>query len=102
MISWFFLRSRFISNEVLWAINASDTILATHEAFLLGKWLLDSRSIAPSGQENLFEWNARRQITVWPPDNVSVFMTNVFELIFHRFCKIFQIYMSRTILVQIS
>ena len=63
---------RRIRNAFLWVLNATDRILATHEAFLLGTWLEDAKLAAPAGLSALFEWNARRQLTIWPPDNVSV------------------------------
>ncbi|CAG9765501.1 unnamed protein product [Ceutorhynchus assimilis] len=45
-----------------------ESILATNEAFLLGKWLEAAKSCANNTkEEKLFEYNARNQITLWGP-----------------------------------
>uniref|UniRef100_A0AAR5QD42 Alpha-N-acetylglucosaminidase n=1 Tax=Dendroctonus ponderosae TaxID=77166 RepID=A0AAR5QD42_DENPD len=45
-----------------------ETILATNEAFLLGKWLEAAKGYAGDiKEEKLFEYNARNQITLWGP-----------------------------------
>ena len=46
-----------------------DSILGTHSAFLLGKWLADAHRWAASRNElPLYEFNARMQLTIWGPD----------------------------------
>ena len=50
-----------------------DSILGTHSAFLLGKWLADAHRWAASRDElPMYEFNARMQLTLWTPDYVSV------------------------------
>eukprot|EP00479_Gromia_sphaerica_P001284 TRINITY_DN11460_c0_g1_i1.p1 TRINITY_DN11460_c0_g1~~TRINITY_DN11460_c0_g1_i1.p1 ORF type:complete len:74 (-),score=12.80 TRINITY_DN11460_c0_g1_i1:10-231(-) len=44
-----------------------DELLRSNEFFLLGKWIQDARSIARPQDQNLFEFNARNQITLWGP-----------------------------------
>lgn len=45
-----------------------DTLLATREEFLLGRWLADAVRWAGNDEERrLLEWNARNQITLWGP-----------------------------------
>jgi len=43
-----------------------DTLLNTHESYLLGRWIADARSWAADDTEaDLFDYNARNQITLW-------------------------------------
>ncbi len=43
-----------------------EAILATHERFLLGPWIDGARSWAHTPEEEvLYEWNARRLLTLW-------------------------------------
>lgn len=43
-----------------------DTLLNTHDSYLLGRWIADARSWAADETEaDLFEYNARNQITLW-------------------------------------
>ncbi|MCC6490722.1 MAG: alpha-N-acetylglucosaminidase C-terminal domain-containing protein, partial [Candidatus Hydrogenedentes bacterium] len=45
-----------------------DTLLATREEFLLGRWLEDAKRWGTDADETrLYEWNARNQITLWGP-----------------------------------
>lgn len=53
-------------------LNDMDRILATHSRFLLGSWLESAKALAndddDDGEEkDLFEQNARAQITTWGP-----------------------------------
>jgi alpha-N-acetylglucosaminidase len=51
-----------------------DTLLATQEAFLLGRWLEDAKRWATNAEERtLYEWNARNQITLWGPRDGVLF-----------------------------
>jgi alpha-N-acetylglucosaminidase len=43
-----------------------DDLLATDSRFLLGNWLEDAKSRGyTQAEKNIYEWNARNQITVW-------------------------------------
>ncbi len=54
------------STRFLTLIRDLDTVLATHQDFLLGKWLSDAMRWATSDAERLhYEYNARIQITSW-------------------------------------
>jgi alpha-N-acetylglucosaminidase len=51
-----------------------DELLSCNEFFLLGKWLSDAKKMALNEAErNLFEWNARRQITLWSSAEIGEF-----------------------------
>jgi len=55
-----------LSAEFLELIDDMDTLLATHNSFLLGKWINDARSWGITPQEkNLYEFNARNLVTLW-------------------------------------
>jgi len=47
-----------------------ETILASHEAFLLGNWLEQAKSVAGDNAKDaaIYEYNARNQITLWGPE----------------------------------
>jgi alpha-N-acetylglucosaminidase len=50
-----------------------DRLLATDKHFLLGKWIEDARALGSTDAEkDLFEWNARTQITTWGPRQASI------------------------------
>jgi alpha-N-acetylglucosaminidase len=45
-----------------------ERILATNEAFLLGRWVQSAKDAAADSNEELqFEQNAKNQITLWGP-----------------------------------
>ncbi|XP_076252647.1 N-acetyl-alpha-glucosaminidase isoform X2 [Rhynchophorus ferrugineus] len=45
-----------------------ESILATNEAFLIGKWIESAKKCANNTiEEKLYEYNARNQITLWGP-----------------------------------
>jgi alpha-N-acetylglucosaminidase len=47
-----------------------DTLLATHEHFLMGPWLADAKTWATNkAEEALFEFNARNLVTLWGRTN---------------------------------
>ncbi|KAK3035799.1 hypothetical protein RJ639_034615 [Escallonia herrerae] len=47
-------------------VEDMDTLLASHDGFLLGPWLKSAKQLAQGkDQEEQFEWNARTQITMW-------------------------------------
>lgn len=49
-------------------LSDMDRILATHKRFLLGPWLESAKALAMNDEEmDLFEQNARAQITTWGP-----------------------------------
>ena len=46
-----------------------DTILQTNQNFLLGRWLNSAKALGTTPEEvNLYEYNARIQITLWGPE----------------------------------
>lgn len=50
------------------ALDDMERILASGDAFLLGKWLESAKSLAKNNEElKLYEYNARNQITLWGP-----------------------------------
>ena len=52
--------------EFLDLILKQDSLLATRSEFRVGKWLAQARSLGKTAEEkNLYEWNARVQITTW-------------------------------------
>lgn len=54
-----------------------DDILQTNENFLLGKWLESARLLATNQiEEQLYEYNARNQITTWGPKGEIVDYAN--------------------------
>ena len=50
-----------------------DILLGTDDHFLLGDWLESAKALGTNEDEkNLYEYNARNQITLWgPTGNVS-------------------------------
>lgn len=60
--------------QLLQVMDDLDTLLATQEAFLLGRWLEDAKRWATNDEERaLYEWNARTQITLWGPRDGVLF-----------------------------
>jgi len=59
-----------VGNEMLELITDMDKLLETDNYYLLGKWLSDARSLAGSNKKeaDLYEFNARNQLTLWGPD----------------------------------
>jgi len=65
-----------LSSSMLRLIADWDRLLATHEAFLLGRWIASARSWASTEQEaDLLEFNARNQLTLWGPHQVPPKLT---------------------------
>jgi len=61
-----------LSESMLQLIADWDALLATNEAFLLGRWISSARSWATTEEEaNLYEFNARNQLTLWGPKAVD-------------------------------
>lgn len=57
-----------MSERFLELLSDMDRILATHPRFLLGPWLESAKAMAANEDEvELFEQNARAQITTWGP-----------------------------------
>ena len=55
-------------------INDMDDVLSSHEQFTLSKWINDAKKKAKDAvDENLYEWNARRQITLWSSPEIGEF-----------------------------
>lgn len=62
-------------------LNCGRADVVTPQAFLFGRWVKDARSWARGSEEeaNLYEFNARNQVTLWGPkvvDNNSVWGYN--------------------------
>ncbi|XP_050508396.1 alpha-N-acetylglucosaminidase isoform X2 [Diabrotica virgifera virgifera] len=54
-----------------------ELILSTNKAFLLGPWIEAAKSCGNNSQEsNLFEYNARNQITLWGPEGEIINYAN--------------------------
>ncbi|XP_057780811.1 alpha-N-acetylglucosaminidase-like isoform X2 [Salvia miltiorrhiza] len=57
---------RRLSQKFLGLVDDMDTLLASHDGFLLGPWLESAKQLAQDDQQKIqFEWNARTQITMW-------------------------------------
>ena len=57
-----------IANVMLVMISDLDRLLASNENFLLGKWIEGARNSVKQGSQDLYEFNARNQITMWGYD----------------------------------
>jgi len=56
------------SDQYLQLIRDLDSLLATRNEFLLGRWLSDAKRWATDDNERkLYQWNARTLITLWGP-----------------------------------
>jgi len=57
-------------SQMLELIEDMESLLATDNYYLLGKWINDARKMAGSNQTeaDLYEFNARNQLTLWGPD----------------------------------
>ena len=57
-----------IGKKMIGLIADMDRLLGTTRTQLLGKWLADARTCAaPATEVDLFEFNARNQVTMWGP-----------------------------------
>jgi len=56
--------------QLLELIEDMDKLLASDNYYLLGKWIADARTLAGANQTeaDLYEFNARNQLTLWGPD----------------------------------
>ena len=62
---WLAVVSSLSSNMTV-MIKDLDTLLASNENFLLGLWIAGARaSVSSDAAKNLYEFNARTQVTVW-------------------------------------
>lgn len=62
-----------LSGQFIDVMLDMDRILATNSDFLLGRWLKQAKALASSESEaELFEINARNQITIWGPSGQIV------------------------------
>lgn len=66
-------RLKYLSKSFGEIMLELDEILQTSEPFLLGKWLNSSKALASNQvEEQMFEFNARNQITLWGPNGQIV------------------------------
>lgn len=62
-----------LTGQFIEAMLDMDRILSTNADFLLGRWLKQAKAMAASeGEAELFEINARNQITIWGPSGQIV------------------------------
>jgi len=55
-----------LCQHFLGLVNDLDTLLVSHEGFLLGPWLENAKGLARDRKQEIqYEWNARTQITMW-------------------------------------
>ena len=55
-----------ISSNMTTMIKDLDRLLSSNENFLLGLWIAGSRaSVSSEAAKNLYEFNARTQVTIW-------------------------------------
>ena len=57
-----------------------DTLLASDEHFLLGRWLEDAKALGTTeAEKQLYEYNARNQVTLWGPSgNVRFLLISLY------------------------
>jgi len=61
------------SNTLLGIIRDVETVVATQELWLVGKWISNAKAWAKNSDESrLYEFNARNQITLWGPKTSSL------------------------------
>uniref|UniRef100_A0A1A9ZVR9 Alpha-N-acetylglucosaminidase n=1 Tax=Glossina pallidipes TaxID=7398 RepID=A0A1A9ZVR9_GLOPL len=60
-------RFNYLVDKLMELFDNLEQILATNVHFLLGTWLEDSKKYSKEGFADLFEFNARNQITTWGP-----------------------------------
>lgn len=54
-------------------LNDMDDVLQTNDKFLLGKWIASAKLVATNQlEEQMYEYNARNQITTWGPNGEIV------------------------------
>ncbi|CAG9856664.1 unnamed protein product [Phyllotreta striolata] len=68
----------YVSSRIFASIfDDLESILATNEAFLLGRWIESAKNCANNSKEkDLFEYNARNQITLWGPQGEIINYAN--------------------------
>jgi len=60
-------------NEFLQLLDDQDDLLSSNTSFMLGKWIADARKLGTNKSEkDLFEFNARTQITTWSFQNSNL------------------------------
>ena len=58
-----------ISHEILQVLDDIETLLASDEHFLVGRWIEAARALGDSSYEKRYnEYQARNQITIWGPN----------------------------------
>ncbi len=66
-----------LKNDFLTLMLAEDSLLRTRPEFMLGPWVNQARKIGTTkAEKDLYEWNARTQITVWGTRNSAGMLHN--------------------------
>ncbi len=66
-----------LSGEFIELLAAQDRLLETRPEFMLGTWIAAARNIGPtSAEKDLYEWNARTQVTTWGNRNSAGMLHN--------------------------
>lgn len=71
-----------LSHQFVEALRDMDRVLSSSSDFLLGQWLERAKELATTDAERqLFEINARNQITIWgPKGQIVIFLQSVVRL----------------------
>lgn len=70
-------RLRYLDKKFEKILFDLDDLLQTNEQFLLGKWLNSAKALASNQvEQQMFEFNARNQITLWGPTGQIVDYAN--------------------------
>lgn len=68
-------------------ISDWDTLLATHESYLFGRFTAAARGWATNDEESaLYEFNARNQVTLWGPDGQigpSISLLSIYTYVYY-------------------
>ena len=63
-----------ISKEIIQVLDDFETLLASDEHFLVGRWIEAARALANSDDEKRYnEYQARNQITIWGPNGNVIY-----------------------------
>jgi alpha-N-acetylglucosaminidase len=61
-----------LCTELLGTLDDLDRVLSTDANFMLGPWIAAARAWGnTTAESDLYEWNARNQLTLWGPSGLS-------------------------------